>query len=787
MKKKGSPAGHARGWGGDGPLLRFLGSRSVFQRVSLMMVAFFMALALFVMIWINSIVTGNQRVQMGRAALARLEAVSLTMDQALADITQSMEQLMWNYDFIHYMISPNYYDDDPTHAYSRDYRILSQLHSVQENNPLVKQALFYSPISGWLYRDSTYSVLDAEGTYEWFILQKKGTDLNVQTLQENSDLHTTTLLYNSQGSLFVIQKLDIGNHIGTLVFELDIKGLADLLNSGRQGLAIYPYDSYGNQALKGCVEYLTDGKIDEDGDYVTYENVNDRFSYRKGSSYLYTSENTGWQYMTPVDMHVFQITPKDTLVVFLPVLLALLGVSALLTQYLRAAIYQPINRLMNQLGTKEREDKNEFDYLESVYSDAREQQEHLEHVLSSVAPDVLESLIRGILFGRRNDYETVRQILEGIDNPISAEGLFVVCVCMLQKLSDRPISLKEWNLYYISLQQIAGSLSNSSYRVTAVRVNENTMALAVCFGPDSTEVEARRCLVELRRRLLDKTMGLPYSLFMQAGQIYTRITDLRESFSEAMERVRYQQYVQSDELESGGPAPQDNQNALEEDAGFSRFHCHEQCRYLVQLASVEEKNQACDEAIQMVEKMCSRCKSLEEFREESCAFLDELIEQLIVYPLTEDDHAKLARYSTANALHSCTDKDQIRRYITSRSVEILQMISGYARKNRYKYVNQAKEYIAANYSNSSLSLNDVAEHCSISASYLSELFNEVGGEKFSAYLAKYRVEKARQLQSATNLTVKEIGYQCGFNSSQNFIRVYKKYTGVTPGQYKGEA
>ena len=63
-----------------------------------------------------------------------------------------MEQLMWNYDFIHYMIAPNYYDDDPTHAHSRDYRILNQLHSVQENNPLVKRALFYSPISGQLYR-----------------------------------------------------------------------------------------------------------------------------------------------------------------------------------------------------------------------------------------------------------------------------------------------------------------------------------------------------------------------------------------------------------------------------------------------------------------------------------------------------------------------------------------------------------------------------------------------------------------------------------------------------------
>lgn len=110
------------------------------------------------------------------------------------------------------------------------------------------------------------------------------------------------------------------------------------------------------------------------------------------------------------------------------------------------------------------------------------------------------------------------------------------------------------------------------------------------------------------------------------------------------------------------------------------------------------------------------------------------------------------------------------------------MIGAYARKSRYKYVSQAKEYIHANYSNSSLSLNDVAEHTGISASYLSELFNEIAGEKFSVYLAKYRVEKAQQLQSVTNLTVKEIGFQCGFNSSQNFIRVYKKYTGHTPGK-----
>lgn len=751
--------------------------------MSFIMVVFFMSMTLLIMLWLNGIVTNNHRVQMGRAAIARMESVSQTMDQALADIMQSMEQIMWNYDFVHYMVAPSYYDDNPTQVHSRDYRILNHLHSVQENNPLIRQVIFYSPISGQLYRDSTYSVLDAEGTYEWFILQKKETDLNVQLLQINKEQHTNTLLYNSQGSLFLIQRLDIGNQIGTLVVELDRKGLADLMQAGSQDMSIYPYDSYGNKALLGCIEYPGWDKLPKDEPFVTYENVNVRSAYRKDSYYCFTSGNTGWRYISPVDMSAFRLSPGEMLTALLPVLLVMLAASVLLTHYIRSAIYQPINRLMNRLGGRERGSENEFDYLESLYSDTREQQEHLTHILSSITQDVLESQIRGIIFGRQKSFESIRETLEGIDNPIPAEGRFVACVCVLEQRSDRPISLKEWNLYYISLQQIAGGFSNDAYRVIAVRVNESTMALALCFDAASTEVDVKRGISELESHLLEKVKGLPYTLWMQSGHIYTRITDLRESFSEAMERVRYRQYVQSDDPQAAELAKQADGSG---EAGFDRFHCREQCRELVQLASVEEKNRACDEAIQLIEQMCDRCQTMEEFLGESASFLDELVELLIVYPLSEEDHAKLAQYSTTNALHSCRDKDQVRRYVTSRSVEILQMISGYARKNRYKYVNQAKEYIAANYSNSSLSLNDVAEHCSISASYLSELFNEVGGEKFSAYLAKYRVEKARQLQSATNMTVKEIGYQCGFNSSQNFIRVYKKYTGVTPGQYRGE-
>lgn len=341
-------------------ILRVIGGRrSVFRRMSFILVCFFMVMTMLIMLWLNSIVANNHRVQMSRAAIARMESVALTMDQVLADIVQSMEQIMWNHDFVHYMVAPNFYEDNPTLERSRDYRILNHLHSVQENNPLIRQIIFYSPISGQLYRDSTYSVLDAEGTYEWFILQKKETDLNVQLLQKNGEQHTNTLLYNSQGSLFLIQRLDIGNQIGTLVVELDRKGLADLLRAGSQEMVIYPYDSYGNKALKGCIEYPNHEKLPKNVAYITYENVEQRVDGRGETYYSFTSGNTGWQYISAMDMSAFRLGPRAIIAALLPVLLVMLAASVLLAQYIRSTIYRPINRLMNRLGGRERTGGND--------------------------------------------------------------------------------------------------------------------------------------------------------------------------------------------------------------------------------------------------------------------------------------------------------------------------------------------------------------------------------------------------------------------------------------------
>ena len=127
------------------------------------------------------------------------------------------------------------------------------------------------------------------------------------------------------------------------------------------------------------------------------------------------------------------------------------------------------------------------------------------------------------------------------------------------------------------------------------------------------------------------------------------------------------------------------------------------------------------------------------------------------------------------------EMEQFMRDFYRRAIHVIQTGS---KKNRYKYVEAAKDYIAAHYSDGNLSLNEVSEAIGISSPYLSGIFTEVNKGGFSSYLNAFRVEQAKQFLKEAEESVAEIGYKCGFNSAQSFSRVFKKHTGFTPGQYR---
>jgi len=86
-----------------------------------------------------------------------------------------------------------------------------------------------------------------------------------------------------------------------------------------------------------------------------------------------------------------------------------------------------------------------------------------------------------------------------------------------------------------------------------------------------------------------------------------------------------------------------------------------------------------------------------------------------------------------------------------------------------------------------LSREDVAEELGISPSHISRLFQEQGGTSFSQYLLNLRMERAVSLLQQPERTIKEVGYYCGFRSDSYFIRIFKGYHGVSPGDWRNRA
>lgn len=92
-------------------------------------------------------------------------------------------------------------------------------------------------------------------------------------------------------------------------------------------------------------------------------------------------------------------------------------------------------------------------------------------------------------------------------------------------------------------------------------------------------------------------------------------------------------------------------------------------------------------------------------------------------------------------------------------------------------------FIRSHYA-SSLTLDDIAASAGISRSEASRCFQAYMNQPPVTCLLNYRLEKAKQFLSSGSDTIEKISRLCGFQSSGYFCRMFRKHTGMTPGQYR---
>ena len=83
-----------------------------------------------------------------------------------------------------------------------------------------------------------------------------------------------------------------------------------------------------------------------------------------------------------------------------------------------------------------------------------------------------------------------------------------------------------------------------------------------------------------------------------------------------------------------------------------------------------------------------------------------------------------------------------------------------------------------------VTLTDVAEHFGFSISYCSRLIKASTGLSFNEWRSALRMRRAERMLLNTNKTVAAISEELGYMNPETFIRSFKKFTQMTPTQYR---
>ncbi len=104
------------------------------------------------------------------------------------------------------------------------------------------------------------------------------------------------------------------------------------------------------------------------------------------------------------------------------------------------------------------------------------------------------------------------------------------------------------------------------------------------------------------------------------------------------------------------------------------------------------------------------------------------------------------------------------------------------RARRMRHLKQVVTFIEQHYPEP-ITLTDMAETVHMNPRYFCRFFRQMTRRTPIDYLNRYRIDCACQELSTTEKSVTEVALDCGFNDISYFIKLFRRYKGISPGKY----
>lgn len=149
---------------------------------------------------------------------------------------------------------------------------------------------------------------------------------------------------------------------------------------------------------------------------------------------------------------------------------------------------------------------------------------------------------------------------------------------------------------------------------------------------------------------------------------------------------------------------------------------------------------------------------------------------------TEQDIKDSDIFSKASQIF---DADRLKKYLKDDVLEpVILMIDEAQGRRSSEIMNKIKQTVKEK--DGDITLTECAEILDYHPNYLWKIIKNELGITFTEYVAQYKIERAKELLTQTDMSVAAIAEQLKYTNAQNFIRFFSKMTDITPGKYRQE-
>lgn len=502
-------------------------------------------------------------------------------------------------------------------------------------------------------------------------------------------------------------------------------------------------------------------------------------------SYVSSVENK-WKYVAIVPTKIYSAKVVQLRSWIYAGLFLCIFVGGPMSVWLTRRHYMPIRRMVDMVSPKVKSNvegiRDEFILLQSFMSENAAQQDTANLTIQK-QQNVLRSHFLGrLLKGRVESGSALAQSMASFDLKFETNRFAVLLfhigdyAALFTDSSARDAESKLQYVYYI-VTNITEELIGRKHTVFTTEVDGMVAFLVNIHGDD--EVLAKQDLIEVAQEAQTIIQGKFYiQLTIGISDIHPLLTGIPHGFDEALEALEYKFVIGPSQI-----IPFDRIKRPKNELYYP-LDLERQLINHIRTGQYEEAMEAVSDLI--VTNVSDGTLSLQLGKLlmfELIGTILKAIEHLDQGPneLAVEKHALIKQLTQCESFAEI--EDEIYKFLKT----VCDYVDSKKKSHNTNLKDQVLSYIDANLADMDLSLTSLSLKFEVNAPYLSRFIKEQSGETFIDYVNKQRVQLAKKLMLETAETITEITQMVGFTNSNTFIRVFKRYEGITPGQFrKGE-